>query len=246
MVNLSDVESMRYRRQIIMEEIGISGQLQLKSGSALIIGVGGLGSPVAMYLAAIGIGKLGLVDFDKIEVTNLQRQILHTTPEIGKDKVQSAKEKVQSINPEVCVEAYNLKLSEDNAEQIIAKYDIIVCAVDNIETRQLINKYCVKLSIPMVESSISGFDGQITTLIPNKTACYNCLYPKKNDINKNEEIGVIGTVPAVMGSLQANEVMKFFLRKGKLLENEVLVYNALFTTFRKFKINRRENCEVCG
>ncbi|SHO53552.1 HesA/MoeB/ThiF family protein [Anaerocolumna xylanovorans] len=245
MQQLSEEQLKRYRRQLILKDIGEEGQKKLLETKVLIIGTGGLGSPVSLYLAAAGIGKLGLVDCDCVDLSNLQRQIIHNIDTVGIPKVDSAKTVLSRLNKDVCVEIYNCLIDEENAESIIRHYDIIVNAVDNSLTRYIVNKVCCKLKRPLVEGAIFNFEGYVTTIIPGETACYECIYEYEENDEKLE-IGVIGALPGVIGSLQAMEVIKYSLNIGKLLKNELLYYNALNASFKRVKLERNVECKVCG
>ncbi len=245
MKQLSEEQLKRYRRQLIIKDIGEEGQKKLLETKVLIIGAGGLGSPVALYLGAAGIGKLGLVDSDRVELSNLQRQIIHNMDSVGVPKVDSAKNVLSQLNKDVCVESYNLFINEENAESIILDYDIVVNAVDNSNTRYIVNRVCCKLKKPLIEGAIFNFDGYVTTIIPGETACYECIYERQEDDEKSE-IGVIGALPGVIGSLQAMEVIKYSLNLGKLLKNELLCYSALNASFRRIKLERNVKCKICG
>lgn len=245
MERLTQEQLQRYRRQLILKDFGEEGQLKLFETKVLIIGAGGLGSPVALYLGAAGVGKIGLVDSDKVDLSNLQRQIIHSTHTVGTPKVDSAKNVLIRLNKDVCVEVYNYFIDDKNAESIINQYDIIVNAVDNADTRYVVNEVCCKLKKPLVEGAIFNFEGYVTTIIPGETACYECIYERDEDDNK-AEIGVVGVLPGVIGSLQAMEVIKYSLNKGNLLKNELLYYNALNASFRRVKLERDSECKICG
>jgi adenylyltransferase/sulfurtransferase len=245
MNQLTDMQRQRYRRQLILQEVGEEGQKKLLNAKVLIIGAGGLGSPIALYLAAAGIGKIGIVDYDIIDISNLQRQILHATKSIGKKKILSAKKRLKEINPEVQIETYKTKIAPNTNYDFIADYDIVISAVDNLETRYTLNDLCIFHNIPLIEGAINNFEGHVTTIIPKISACYRCLFhhdPKQ----KRKEIGVMGTIPGIIGTLQATEAIKYLLQKGTLLQNRLLYYNALTATFREIKITRDSKCPSCS
>lgn len=239
----------RYSRQIILPEIGGVGQKKLLNAKVLIIGCGGLGSPCAYYLAAAGVGHIGLVDSDKVELNNLQRQILHFTKDVGKPKVESAKEKLAALNPEIQITTYELRLTSKNIFDVIKDYDFIVDGSDNFPTRYLVNDACVLLNKPFSHAGILRFDGQATTIIPRKGPCYRCIFPDPPPpgmVPSCQEAGILGVVAGVLGLIQATEVLKYILGKNELLVGKLLVFNALEMNFRKLNIQRNVNCPVCG
>ena len=236
--------SQRYHRQIIIPEVGEAGQQKLLAAKVLVVGAGGLGSPVLYYLTAAGIGTLGIVDSDTVDVTNLQRQILHRIDDVGREKVSSAQEKLNSLNPDVNIKKYNLRLEPSNVKKIIAEYDLVVTAVDNFQTRYLLNDACIKLDTPLIEGGINSFDGTLLTIIPGKGPCYRCIFPRNLDTPK--EIGVLGAVPGIIGSLQALEVIKLVLGVGEPLSGRMLFFDGLAGIFSEIEIARNKNCSVCG
>lgn len=239
----------RYSRQIILPEVGGTGQKKLLNAKVLIIGCGGLGSPCAYYLAGAGIGKIGLVDSDKVELNNLQRQILHFMKDIGKQKTDSAKEKLESINSDVKITTYPIRLTSANIMDIIKEYDIVVDGSDNFPTRYLVNDACVMSNKPFSHAGILRFDGQATTIIPHQGPCYRCLFqepPPPGMVPSCQEAGILGAVAGVLGIIQATEVLKYILGKGELLVGKLLIFNALEMNFRKLNIQRNKNCPVCG
>ncbi len=232
-----------------MPEVGVEGQEKLVQAKILLIGAGGLGSPLGLYLAAAGVGKLGIVDFDAVDVTNLQRQIIHRTEDVGRLKVESAKERIQSINPEVNVVAYNTRLSRDNILDIIKDYDIIIDGTDNFPTRYLVNDACVFQKKPNIYGSIFRFDGQATVFYPFKGPCYRCLYPEPPPpgmVPSCAEGGVFGVLPGVIAMIQATEAIKLIIGKGEPLIGRLILYNALKMEFREVKLRRNPQCPVCG
>ena len=246
---LTPNEIERYSRHLVIPEVGIEGQQKLKSSRVLMIGAGGLGSPVGMYLAAAGVGKLGIVDFDKVSYSNLQRQIIYSSEDVGKPKAELAKERLSSINPNVEIEVYNTKLTKDNALEIIKDYDIVADGSDNFATRYLVNDSCVLFGKPFVYASILRFEGQVSFFNSKTGPCYRCLFPEppaKGEIPSCEEGGVLGVLPGIIGSIQANEVIKFIIGKGELLNGQLLMLDALKTKFREIKFEKNPNCPACG
>lgn len=241
---LSDEELGRYRRQMILRQIGIEGQGRLKASKVLVAGTGGLGSPVALYLAAAGVGTIGLLDNDSVELSNLQRQIIHSTSKLGEAKVVSAKKSIEDLNPNVTVNTHHCKIDKDNAETIIEKYDIIVSAFDNTAARYVANAACMKLNKILIDGAINGFEGYVMPIVPGRTPCYECVYPKNEENTEyaKKEIGVIGCLPGIIGSLQAMETIKYILGIKSRLENKILYYNALGSGFRELKIDHNEEC----
>lgn len=238
----------RYSRHIIMPQVGSAGQRKIIESKVLIIGAGGLGSPVALYLALAGVGTIGIVDFDVVDRSNLQRQILHQTDDIGKPKVQSARETLLAHNPNIQVVTHEAPITSDNAIEIISQYDIVVNGADNFATRYLVNDACYLLRKPLVDGSILMFDGQATTYLPGK-GCYRCLYPAPPPpgmVPSCAEAGVLGAMCATIGSIQATEVLKLILEIGEPLVNRLLLYDALSLEFRIVKVRRDPNCPLCG
>ncbi|MFC1798736.1 ThiF family adenylyltransferase [Thermodesulfobacteriota bacterium] len=240
---LSPDELTRYDRQILIDEIGESGQRKLKRSKVMIAGAGGLGSTIALYLAAAGIGTIRIVDHDRVELSNLNRQILHWHDDIGRNKISSAGDKLKRINPLTEVEPVCEALTPNNISQLAAGSDIIVDALDNLETRLLLNRAAFDHNIPLVHGAVKGFEGRILTVIPGRTACLRCIYKGPLEAGK---FPVIGVTPAVVGSLQATEVIKYLVRTGDLLTNRLLIYDGLSMTFDEFKINKNPDCEQCG
>ena len=249
-VELSNEEISRYSRHLILPEVGMVGQKKLKATSVLCIGTGGLGSPISMYLAAAGIGKIGVVDFDVVDFSNLQRQIAHGTADVGRPKVDSGKETINSINPEVKVVVHETRLSADNVMEIMAPYDIVVDGTDNFPTRYLTNDACVLLKKPNVYGSIFRFEGQASVFAPELGGpCYRCLYPEPPPpgmVPSCAEGGVLGVLPGIVGCIQATEILKLALGKGSPLVNRLLLFNALDMKFRELKLRRDPKCPICG
>ncbi|MEN3048306.1 MAG: molybdopterin-synthase adenylyltransferase MoeB [Candidatus Caldarchaeales archaeon] len=248
-VALSFPEIRRYGRHLIMPEVGMKGQRKLKAARVLVVGAGGLGSPVALYLAAAGVGRVGIVDFDAVDETNLQRQVLFTTEEVGRPKVEAARERLERLNPYVEVVSYNSTIDSSNALEIIRDYDVVVDATDNFPTRYLLNDACVFLGKPLVYGSIFRFDGQVSVFYAGKGPCYRCLYPEPPPpglVPSCAEGGVLGVLPGIIGSLQANEAIKLILGVGRPLIGKLLLVDALSMTFRELSFQRDRNCPVCG
>jgi len=249
-MQLSNDEIRRYSRHLILPEVGLAGQKKIKSTSVLCIGAGGLGSPIAMYLAAAGIGRIGIVDFDSVDFSNLQRQIAHGTEDVGRHKGESARETILSINPNVEVVLHSVRLSSENAMEIIEPYDIVVDGTDNFPTRYLTNDACVLLKKPNVYGSIFRFEGQASVFAPHLGGpCYRCLYPEPPPpgmVPSCAEGGVLGVLPGIVGCIQATEILKLALGKGTSLINRLLLFNALDMKFRELKLRRDPQCPVCG
>jgi len=248
-VTLSQQEVARYSRHLIMPEVGMDGQKRLKAASVLLIGAGGLGSPLGLYLAAAGVGRIGMVDFDVVDFSNLQRQILHGTPDVGRPKLKSAADRLQAINPEVKLDLYETRLSSANAMHIARPYDIIIDGTDNFPTRYLVNDVCVLLKKPNVYGSIFRFDGQASVFAPPQGPCYRCLYPEPpppGEVPSCAEGGVLGILPGLVGCIQATEAVKLILGKGEPLIGRLLLYDALQMRFREFKVRRNPRCPICG
>lgn len=239
----------RYSRHIILPEIGGAGQRKLSEARVLVLGAGGLGSPVAFYLTAAGIGKLGIVDSDVVDLSNLQRQILHNTNDIGRPKSASAKEKLNALNPDVEIVEYQTRINSENAFELFDGYDIIVDGSDNFPTRFLANDAAVMLKKPLVHGAILRFDGQLFTIIPGDGPCYRCIFrdpPPPGAVPNCQQAGVLGAIAGIIGTLQATEVIKLAVGKGEPLKGRLLVVDALNMTFREVKIRKIDNCPVCG
>lgn len=240
----------RYSRNIILREIGGLGQKRLSQSKILIIGAGGLGVPILMYLTASGIGKIGLVDYDTVSLSNLQRQVLFGAVDIGKLKVDVAEIKLKSLNPNTKIISYPFKLSEKNIEKTFIDYDLILDGTDNFQTRYLINQYCFKQKKPLLFGAISQWDGQVSLYSPNdRTACFECLFPESNNFNfpgSCSENGVLGPLVGIIGSFMAGEAIKFVTRAGRSLKNELMLYDALSGHMKRYKTEPRIDCKVCG
>jgi sulfur-carrier protein adenylyltransferase/sulfurtransferase len=248
-VTLSNAEIRRYSRHLIMPEVGMNGQKKLKSGSVLLIGAGGLGSPAAMYLAAAGVGRIGIVDFDVVDESNLQRQIIHGMSTLGKSKLESARARIHDINPFVQVDAYEEALSSENALRLFKDYDVIADGTDNFPTRYLVNDACVLLNKPNVYGSIFRFEGQASVFWAERGPCYRCLYPEPPPpglVPSCAEGGVLGVLPGIIGVIQATEVVKLLLGEGEPLIGRLLLYDALEMKFRELKLRKDPECPICG
>ena len=248
-IELSRAEIERYSRHLIMPEVAMAGQKRLKASSVLLIGAGGLGSPLGLYLAAAGLGRIGLVDFDVVDASNLQRQILHTTDDVGRPKLQSAREHLTAINPHVKLELHETRLTSANVLEIFEPYDVIVDGTDNFATRYLVNDACVLLGKPNVYGSIFRFEGQASVFAPPAGPCYRCLYPEPPPpgmVPSCAEGGVLGILPGLIGVIQATEAVKLILGKGEPLIGRLILYDALGMRFRELKVRRNLQCPLCG
>ena len=250
MFELTNEEIRRYSRHLILPEVGLAGQRKIRNTSVLCIGAGGLGSPIAMYLAAAGIGRLGIVDFDTVDYSNLQRQILHSDADVGTSKADSAKAAIQALNPNVQVDLYKTRITADNAFDLIRPYDIVVDGTDNFPTRYLTNDACVLLKKPNVYGSIFRFEGQASVFAPHLGGpCYRCLYPEPPPpgmVPSCAEGGVLGVLPGIIGCIQATEILKLALGKGSSLIGRLMLFNALDMKFRELKLRKDPKCPVCG
>ena len=240
---LTETEKERYDRQIMIPEIGEEGQERLKHAKVLIAGAGGLGSPIAVYLAAAGVGMIRVVDHDVVDISNLNRQILHWDGDVGRGKVDSAFDKLSGLNPGVRVEAVRETIDENTVSRLVEDLDLIVDAMDNLPTRYLLNRVAVERRIPFFHGAVRGFEGRATTIIPGQTACLMCMY--RGPVPE-EKFPVIGTAPAVVGAIQATEVIKYITGAGNLLMNRILLYDGLDLTFHEFKIKKNPQCLHCG
>src|SRR6201991_3506917 len=246
---LTNDEIKRYSRHLIMPEMGVDGQRRLKAGSVLCIGAGGLGSPAAMYLAAAGVGRIGVVDFDVVDFSNLQRQIIHSTSDVGRSKLASAKDRLLDINPHIQVDTYEEALSSDNAMRLFEPYDVILDGTDNFPTRYLTNDACVLLGKPNAYGSIFRFEGQASVFSTKEGPCYRCLYPEPPPpglVPSCAEGGVLGVLPGVIGVIQATEAVKLITGIGEPLIGRFLIFDALRMKFRELKLRKDPDCPVCG
>src|ERR1700675_4344244 len=248
-MSLTNDEVRRYSRHLIMPEVGVDGQRRLKAGRVLCIGAGGLGSPAAMYLAAAGVGRIGIVDFDVVDFSNLQRQIIHGTPDVGRSKLTSAKDRLNALNPHVDVQTYEVALSSENALDLLEPYDVILDGTDNFPTRYLTNDACVLLGKPNAYGSIFRFEGQASVFATKDGPCYRCLYPEPPPpglVPSCAEGGVLGILPGLVGVMQATEVIKLILGIGDPLIGRLLLIDALGMKFRELKLRKNPDCPVCG
>jgi len=248
-MDFTEDQLQRYSRHIILPEVGGKGQKKILNAKAFLVGAGGLGCPVGYYLAAAGVGAIGMIDNDTVELSNLQRQIAHNTKKLGAHKVDSAKETFEALNPDVRVIGIKERISKDNILDLIKDYDIIVDGSDNFPTRYLVNDACVMLGKPLVSGAILRFEGQVTTILPKEGHCYRCLFeemPPPGLVPSCQEAGVIGAITGVVGSLQAIEVIKLILGKGDILKNTLLIYDALKANFRRVKVPKNPECPVCS
>jgi len=239
----------RYSRHILLPEVGGKGQKKIAHARVLIIGAGGLGSPAALYLAAAGIGTLGLIDGDAVDLSNLQRQVLHHTDDVGRPKVVSGKEKIDALNPDVKVMTYEDRLTAKNALDLFSQYDVVIDGVDNFPAKFLINDACYFTRKPLVHGGILRFDGRVFTILPGETACYRCVFktpPPPGLVASCQEAGVIGVLAGIIGTLQATEALKLILKIGRPLTDRMLDFDARRTAFREIKVRRNPNCPLCG
>ncbi len=247
--SLDPRELQRYARHVVLPEVGLEGQLRLKSASVLLVGAGGLGSPLALYLAAAGVGRIGLVDFDVVDAANLQRQVLYGTGDLGRPKLEAARERIADLNPHVTLEPHGVRLTSSNALEILRPYDVVIDGTDNFPTRYLVNDASVMLGKPNVYGSIFRFEGQVSVFAPGRGPCYRCLYPEPPPpglVPNCAEGGVLGVLPGVIGSLQATEAIKLLLGRGDALIGRLLLFDALEMRFRELTLRRDPDCPVCG
>jgi molybdopterin/thiamine biosynthesis adenylyltransferase len=248
-MKLTEEQITRYSRHILLKEVGGKGQKKLLNGKVLIIGAGGLGSPIALYLAAAGVGTIGIADADQVDLSNLQRQVIHFSADVGKAKVLSAKEKMLAINPELNVIAHKTWVAADNIAELVAGYDFVIDGTDNFAAKFLINDACVLAGKPYSHGGILQFDGQTMTVVPGQSACYRCIFPEpppQEAIPTCSQAGVIGVLPGVLGTLQATEAIKFLLGQGDLLTGRLLTYSALRMKFREIPVKKSARCPICG
>ena len=247
-ITLTPEQVKRYSRHLIMNDVGSSGQRKLLDAKVLILGAGGLGSPSAIYLALAGVGTIGLVDFDVVDLSNLQRQVLHHTSDVGRSKLDSARDNIKAYNPDTHVVLHETRLESENAMEIIEQYDMVINGADNFATRYLVNDACYLLGKPLIDGSILIFDGQSTVFTPGN-GCYRCLFPSPPPpgmVPNCAEAGVLGALTGLVGSIQSTEALKYILGIGESLESRLLIIDALSMTFREFKLKRNPNCPLCG
>jgi adenylyltransferase/sulfurtransferase len=247
-MNLSATERARYHRHLALAEIGTAGQEKLKAARVLIVGAGGLGSPAALYLAAAGCGTLGLLDFDRVDLSNLQRQVLFDTAAIAKPKADAGRERLAALNSEIRINAHNVELKAANVRAMLAGYDVVIDGTDRLSTRYLVNDACVLYGKALVSAAIHRFEGQLMTYVPNRGPCYRCLFPQGRDgvVANCAAAGVLGVLPGVLGTLQATEAIKLITGVGEPLTGRLLTYDALEMRFQEFRVSRRRDCAVCG
>jgi adenylyltransferase/sulfurtransferase len=247
-VTLSASERARYQRHLALSEIGAAGQEKLKAARVLVVGVGGLGSPAALYLAAAGCGTLGLVDCDRVELSNLQRQVLFDSSAIARSKAEAGRERLASLNPEIRVVAHALELKAANVRAVFKDYDLVLDGTDRLATRYLVNDACVILGLPLVSAAIHRFEGQVMTYVPGQGPCYRCVFPQapEGGVANCAQAGVLGVLPGVLGTLQATEAIKLITGVGDPLTGRLLTYDALEMRFHEFRVARRPDCAVCG
>lgn len=247
-MTLTAAERARYQRHLSLKEIGAAGQERLKAARVLIVGAGGLGSPAALYLAAAGCGTLGLVDFDRVDVSNLQRQVLFDTAGLGQPKAEAGRARLAALNPEIRVVAHALELKAANVRALLADYDLVIDGSDRLSTRYLVNDACVLLERPLISAAIHRFEGQLMTYVPGRGPCYRCLFPQAADgvVASCAEAGVLGVLPGVLGTLEATEAIKLITGAGTPLIGRLLTYDALELRFQEFRVERRRDCAVCG
>jgi len=247
-MNLSDEQIERYSRHIILKDVGVEGQEKILAGKVLIVGAGGLGAPAALYLAAAGVGAIGLVDADNVELSNLQRQVIHFSPDVGKPKVISAKEKIEKINPDVKVITHAVRVNAGNITQVIKDYDFIIDGTDNFAAKFLINDACVFAAKPFSHGGILRFSGQTMTYTPGN-ACYRCIFagpPPRDAVPSCSQAGILGAVAGMLGTIQATEALKYLIGKGDLLVNRLLIFDAFNMKFRETAFKKNPRCPVCG
>ncbi len=249
MYDFTEQQLERYSRHILLQDVGVEGQEKLLNGKVLVIGAGGLGAPIALYLAAAGVGHIGILDFDVVDLSNLQRQVIHFTADVGKPKVQSAREKMLAINPDVKVTTYQERIEASNILDIIDGYDFVIDGVDNFPTKFLINDACVMKGIPFSHGGILRFDGQTMTVVPGQSACYRCVFkepPPANLVPTCSEAGVLGAIAGMLGTIQAAEALKYLTGTGTLLTDRLLIFNAKDMRFRESRFKKNHKCAVCG
>ncbi|HUT49304.1 MAG TPA: molybdopterin-synthase adenylyltransferase MoeB [Alphaproteobacteria bacterium] len=254
-MTITDTQLHRYARHVILDEVGEEGQEKLLAAKVLVVGAGGLGAPLLLYLAAAGVGTLGVIDDDTVELSNLQRQVIHTTERLGAPKVESAKAALAAVNPEIKVEAIGERLTAKNAAELVSRFDLVADGSDNFDTRYLLNDACYLARVPLVSAALLRFEGQLSTFRAyegqgeNKGPCYRCIFreaPPEGTVPRCEEAGIFGAVAGAVGSLQAAEVLKELLGLGQSMSGRLLLYDALDTTFRVIKVKRDPSCPLCG
>ncbi len=248
-MELSEQQIERYSRHIILEQVGGAGQEKLLDSKVLIVGAGGLGSPAGLYLAAAGVGTIGIIDDDKVDLTNLQRQVIHHTDDVGREKVDSARAGIEAINPDVTVKTHKMRADASNISEVVRGYDFVIDGTDNFTAKFLVNDACYFEKVPFSHAGILRFYGQLMTILPGQTTCYRCIFrspPPAGVVPSCSQAGVLGVVAAVVGSLQATEAIKYVLGVGELLTDTLLTYNALTMEFRRVGLKRNPDCSLCG
>ena len=248
-MSFTEEQITRYSRHILLPEVGGKGQKKLSKAKVFVVGAGGLGCPVAYYLGAAGIGTIGLIDSDVVDLSNLQRQVLHHTPDVGRSKSLSAKEKILALNPDVQVNTYEERLTASNARELIGQYDVVIDGVDNFPAKFLINDACYMEGKPLVHGGILRFEGRVMTIVPNESACYRCIFktpPPPGVVPTCQEAGIIGVVAGIIGTIQATEAVKLILNIGDPLTNRIMDFDARTTTFREIRVKRNPSCPLCG
>ncbi len=248
-MSLNDEQLKRYSRHIVMDAVGVEGQQKITEAKVLVIGAGGLGSAVLLYLSAAGVGNIGIADADVVDLTNLQRQVIHFTPDVDKPKVISAKEKITKLNPHVVVTTHHSFINPENILNIIKDYDFVVDGTDNFFAKFLINDACVIAGKPFLHAGVLRLDGQMMTVIPGKSACYRCVFtdpPPPDTVPSGSQAGILGAVAGVFGTLQATEILKLIIGQGDLLTNRLMIFDALGMEFRSIQVKKRKTCQVCG
>lgn len=249
MFDFTEEEIRRYSRHILLPEVGGKGQKKINNASVLLVGAGGLGAPIGYYLAAAGVGKIGIIDGDHVELSNLQRQIIHSTGDLGKNKAVSAKETLLGLNPGIRVVIYKTRATSENILEILEDYDVVVDCSDNFPTRYLVNDACVLNGKPLSHGAVFRFQGQAMTIVPGEGPCYRCLFrepPPPGMMASCQEAGVLGVIPGLIGLVQATEVLKLILGTGKVLKGQLMIYEALEMEFKKIKVHKDPSCPVCG
>ena len=249
MIDFTEEQLQRYSRHILLKEVGVEGQLKLNRGKVLVVGAGGLGSPVALYLAAAGVGTIGIVDDDAVDLSNLQRQVLHATADVGRSKVESATQTLQGLNPEVKINQHAIRLCADNVLELIRGYDFVVDGTDNFPAKFLVNDACVLAGIPFSHGGVLRFAGQAMTVVPGESSCYRCVFrqpPPDDAVSSCSEAGILGAIAGILGTIQATEALKYITGTGQLLTNTLLTFDALTMDFRKVSLSKQDDCPVCG
>ncbi len=249
MIDFTQEQLERYSRHIVLQTVGVEGQIKIMEGKVMIIGAGGLGSPIALYLTAAGVGEIGIVDSDKVDLSNLQRQIIHFTNDVGVPKVESARKKMNDLNPDVKVKTYQEFIRADNARDLIRDYDFVIDGTDNFAAKFLINDAAVMENTPYSHGGILRFDGQTMTIVPGQSACYRCVFkepPPPDAVPTCSQAGVLGAIAGMLGTIQATETLKFLTGASELLTNRLLIFDALKMRFKEVKIKGRTSCEICG